>query len=97
MGRELSPNEAAGTAIAATNMFVMLGAMLLQPLIGRLLDWSAWIHHASSEVLTKIPMKHIIQYSPEDYRLAMSIVPIGIVIAAILTYFIRETHAQAPK
>lgn len=97
VGRELSPNEAAGTAIAATNMFVMLGAMLLQPLIGRLLDWSAWIHHASSEVLTKIPMKHIIQYSPEDYRLAMSIVPIGIVIAAILTYFIRETHAQAPK
>ena len=40
-------------------------------------------------------MHHITQYGPEDYRLAMSIIPIGIIVAAILTFFIRETHAQA--
>ena len=37
--RELSPGEAAGTAMAVTNMIVMLGAMLLQPLVGHLLDY----------------------------------------------------------
>lgn len=95
VGRELSPNEAAGTAIAATNMLVMLGAMFLQPLIGRLLDWSAWLQHSSQHVLSKFPMQPITQYGPEDYRLAMSVIPLGIVIAALLTLFIRETHAQA--
>ncbi len=95
VGRELSPNEAAGTAIAITNMLVMLGAMLLQPLIGRLLDWSVWLHHSTNLLLSKIPASAITEYGPEDYRLALSIIPIGIVIAAILTLFIRETHAQA--
>lgn len=96
VGRELSPNEAAGTAIAVTNMLVMLGAMFLQPLIGHLLDWSALLQHAHEKTLTNIPMFHITQYGPEDYRLAMSIIPMGIILAAILTFFIRETHAQAP-
>ena len=34
-------------------------------------------------------------YTAGDYRLALSIVPIGIFIAAILTFFLRETHAHA--
>lgn len=95
VGRELAPNEAAGTAIAATNMFVMLGAMFLQPLIGHLLDWSVWLQQSSQKALTNIPVHHVIQYGPEDYRMAMTIVPIGITLAAILTLFIRETHAEA--
>ena len=95
VGRELSPNEAAGTAIAVTNMMVMLGAMLLQPLIGHLLDWSVWLQQSHDHLLLKIPMEQITQYGPEDYRLAMSIIPIGIIVATILTFFIRETHAQA--
>lgn len=95
VGRELSPNEAAGTAIAVTNMLVMLGAMFLQPLIGRLLDWSVWLQHSHEHILINIPIQHITQYGPEDYRLAMSIIPMGIILAAILTFFIRETHAQA--
>lgn len=95
VGRELSPNEAAGTAIAVTNMMVMLGAMLLQPLIGHFLDWSVWLQQSHTHQLLHIPMAPITQYGPEDYRLAMSIIPIGIIIATILTFFIRETHAQA--
>lgn len=95
VGRELSPNEAAGTAIAATNMMVMMGAMLLQPLIGHLLDWSVWWHHSTQHELLGIPIHFITQYGPDDYRMAMSIIPVGIIIAAILTFFIRETHAQA--
>ena len=44
VGRELSPGEAAGTAMAVTNMIVMLGAMLLQPLVGHLFDYSLSAH-----------------------------------------------------
>jgi MFS family permease len=97
VGRELSPNKAAGTAIALTNMIVMIGAMLLQPLVGNLLDWSLWFHRNESifgnyknQIQSKL---HI--YSAQDYQFAMAIIPIGILVAALLTYFIRETHAEA--
>lgn len=95
VGRELSPPQAAGTAIALTNMIVMIGAMILQPLVGRLLDLSLRFHH-----IMDIPDGVAINkvhwlYTAADYRLAMSIIPVGILIAVLLTFFIRETHAQA--
>lgn len=95
VGRELSPNEAAGTAMALTNMVVMLGAMLLQPLVGRLLDFSLSTH------LTNVPLQEIAVdklqqlYTADDYQFALSIIPIGIIIAAILTFFLKETYANA--
>ena len=97
VGRELSPAKAAGTAIALTNMIVMIGAMLLQPLVGKFLDWSLWLHRSHS---TFGSYKHQVQsilhiYSAQDYQFAMAIIPIGILVAAVLTYFIRETHAEA--
>lgn len=94
VGRELSPKEAAGTAIAITNMIVMIGAMFLQPLVGRLLDWSLSAHHAltpkSADKLHQL-------YSVVDYQWALSIIPCGIILAAILICFIRETHAHAKR
>jgi MFS family permease len=97
VGRELSPNEAAGTAIAITNMIVMIGAMLLQPLVGRLLDWSLLMHQSGLDEKT-ISVDNIKQlYTVADYQFALSILPIGITIAAILICFIKETHAHAKK
>lgn len=95
VGRELSPEEAGGTAIATTNMFVMLGAMLLQPLIGRLLDWSAISHHADQAInaLTSDQLRQL--YTASDYQFAMALIPVGIFCAAILTFFLKETHAHA--
>ncbi len=96
VGRELSPNEAAGTAIAVTNMLVMIGAMFLQPLVGRLLDWSVILRtHGATQIMTIDNMKHL--YTASDYQFAVSIIPIGILIAAILTFFINETHAEAKE
>ncbi len=95
VGRELSPKEAAGTAIATTNMIVMIGAMLLQPLVGRLLDWSL-ITRQSKMPVQDLPLTNMQQlYSVEDYQFALSIVPLGILIAALLTFFLKETYAQA--
>jgi MFS family permease len=97
VGRELSPREAAGTAIALTNMIVMIGAMLLQPAIGHLLDWSVKLRHSDLivEGVHNGPIQQM--YTAGDYQLAMSIIPIGIIIAAILTFFIRETYAIAKR
>jgi len=97
VGRELSPKEAGGTAIATTNMFVMLGAMLLQPLIGRLLDWSVISRHAGQamDALTGDQLRQL--YTANDYQFAMAVIPVGIFCAAILTFFLKETHAHAGR
>jgi sugar phosphate permease len=96
VGRELSPKEAAGTAIATTNMFVMLGAMLLQPLIGSLLDHSVISRYGdtlASITLGTNGMRDL--YTVSDYQFAMLVIPVGIFLAAILTFFLKETHAHA--
>ncbi|MDF1677184.1 MAG: MFS transporter [Legionellaceae bacterium] len=96
VGRELSPKEAAGTAIAATNMFVMLGAIFLQPLVGRILDWCVLAHYKGEVALHLLSSDEIRQlYTAADYQLAMAVIPIGIFMAGILTFFLKETHAHA--
>jgi MFS family permease len=97
VGRELSPGEAGGTAMAVTNMIVMLGAMFLQPLVGHLLDLSLIAHMAdivkSGATLTNLQKL----YTVYDYRFALSVIPIGIFFAAVLTFFLKETHAHAKR
>ncbi|MDF1646414.1 MAG: MFS transporter [Legionellaceae bacterium] len=96
VGRELSPKEAGGTAIAMTNMCVMLGAIFLQPLVGRILDWCVLARYQGEiaiNLLSSDEIKHL--YTAADYQLAMAVIPIGIFIAAALTFFLKETHAHA--
>lgn len=81
---EASQMKIAGTAIALTNMIVMLGGNVLQPSVGRILDgqWAnAMVHGARV-------------YPASAYQIALSVIPIGILLAAILTFFIRETHCS---
>ena len=97
VGRELSPGEAAGTAMAVTNMIVMLGAMFLQPLVGRLLDFSL-SKHLGDAAITGTAVNNLQRlYSVDDFQFALSIIPLGILIASILTFFLKETHAHAGK
>lgn len=98
VGRELSPGEAAGTAMAVTNMIVMLGAMFLQPLVGHLLDYSLSTHLSDAAVSGTTVVTNVQKlYSLSDYKFALSIIPLGILIAAVLTFFLKETHAHADK
>ncbi len=92
VGKELSPDEAAGTAMAVTNMIVMLGAMFLQPLVGHLLDysWATSDHSAAAANIHKL-------YTIADYQFALSVIPLGILTAALLTFFLKETYAHANK
>ena len=72
------------TAIALTNTFVMIGGNLFQPIIGKLLD-SRW----SGSMVDGVRV-----YSSEAYQYALSVMPIGILIAIVILFFLRETHAK---
>ncbi len=83
IGRELSPSNLAGTALAVTNMLVMLGGVIFQPAIGGFLDFG-WDGTLVNNV-------HV--YSALDYRYSLSVIPGLLILAAILVNFIKETNA----
>ena len=84
ISREVSPEKISGTAIAFTNMLIMLGGLVFQPVIGWLLDL-----HWHGTILQGVPI-----YSIHDYQIALSILPIGLIISFILGFFLRETRAS---
>ncbi|MCX7115622.1 MAG: MFS transporter [Gammaproteobacteria bacterium] len=82
LGKENNPPHLAGTAVAVTNMFIMLGGMIFPPIIGRLLD----LQHPQNL------LNAVSTYTASDYTLALNIVPLGIVVGTVLTMFLKETH-----
>lgn len=82
--REVSSLKIAGTAIALTNMIVMVGGNVFQPVIGKILDLH-WRGHM---------FEGIRHYSASDYKLALSVLPISILLAIIVTFFIKETYCK---
>jgi MFS family permease len=85
VGRETSDPKVAGTAIAFTNMIVMLGGMVFQPLIGKLLDM-----HASGLIVN-----HVHIYTLVDYRFALTSLPISMLLSFFLAWVLKETYARA--
>jgi MFS family permease len=86
LGKENNPNYISGTAVAVTNTLIMVGGAIFQPVVGRLLDW-----HTSSAIIAGVPST----YSSADYTYALSIVPMGLIIAIGLTFFLKETYCQS--
>ncbi len=86
LGKENSPNQISGTAVAVTNSLIMLGGMIFQPVVGKLLD-----KHAVAPLMDNgVPI-----YSAGDYNYALVVVPAGLVIAIILSFFLKETHCES--
>jgi MFS family permease len=72
MAKEYSVNqELSGTIFAVTNMIISLGGMILQPLVGFLLDWSS-------------PHSYLHFYSAKDYRFGLSILIISLLIVIVI-------------
>jgi hypothetical protein len=65
-------------------MFVMVGGNLFQPVIGKFLDMG-W----TGEMVEGARV-----YSAHAYQLALSVIPICIFLAIIITFFIRETYGK---
>lgn len=85
VGREISPSRSAGTAVALTNMFVMLSGVVFQPLVGVLLTMFEGAKGAAS-------IGHI--YAPHTYQMALAVIPVGLVISVLLTFFMKETRGE---
>ena len=88
LGKENNPTQMAGTSVAVTNMFIMLGGMIFPPIVGKLLDL-----HTQSQLINGM---HV--YTASDYTFALSIVPAGIVLGTVLSMFLKETYcgSRAP-
>jgi hypothetical protein len=79
------PKTSSGVAVGFINTVTMANGAIFHPLIGKMLDYNA----NNSLGIVEI-------YSQWDYRFALSIIPISLGIAAIIVWFIRETHHNAP-
>jgi sugar phosphate permease len=82
--REVSSIKVAGTSIALTNMIVMLGGNLFQPVIGKLLDmqWHGTLVNGAR------------MYPAAAYEIALTVLPVCLVLAVIISFFIKETHCK---
>jgi MFS family permease len=78
---ELNSPKTKGSALAFNNFVTTLGAVIMQPGVGLLLDISRNLAGRST-------------YSPGDYQLALSTLPISALIAAALAWRMRETHGR---
>lgn len=81
---EIMPSYMSGTIAGFVNMIVMIGGVVLQPLIGWLLDW-AW---------DGVKENGVPVYTLMDYRLALSTIPLCMVISLIIVHLIPETHLR---
>lgn len=84
LGRELNKITVAATIIALINTGDIILSALTQPLIGKLLD-ANW--HGKL-------IAGLHNFSATEYRHALSILPIYILLSLILLFFIRESHSQ---
>lgn len=84
IAHEISPLKITATAIALTNMLVMVGGNIFQPITGIILDlfWSG----------TMVEGARI--YPATAYQWALSVLPLCLILAIIMMFFLRETRCE---
>lgn len=85
MGKESNPIQISGTAVAVTNMLIMAGGAIFQPVVGKLLDF-----HTSNP----IGVNGLPTYTSGDYTFALSVIPIGVALGIFLSLFVKETYGE---
>jgi len=82
--KEINPPDYNATAMGFVNTLNSFGGAILQPLVGMLLDmfWSGMTNRGA----------HV--YSTYEYQLALSAIPMVILISLGLCFFIKETYCQ---
>lgn len=81
---ERNPRNLIATAAAFTNTLTMSSGIIAQPLIGKILD-SVW----SGEMIDNIRI-----YSLENYKLALTTLPIALLIGFILSLLLRKNYEK---
>jgi len=85
VSNDLSRSKVSGTAIAFTNMVVMVGGGVLPPIIGKVLD-------SSMQVVDNVAV-----VSSEDYSIALAVLPLSLFIAGILSLILKESYRKPKK
>ena len=80
MAKERSGAELSGTVFAVVNMLVTLGAVIFQPLVGFLLDFSS----------IKSELSGVMIYSVPDYQRALLVLPLSLVLVMVVGFFLKE-------
>ncbi|MBA2654591.1 MAG: MFS transporter [Gammaproteobacteria bacterium] len=85
VGRETSPRNVSGAAVSFVNLLVMFGGLAFQPLVGKILDiyWKGLI---SDDLRV---------YTPEGFRLALTVIPVAIIIGMVLCFILRESFDKS--
>ena len=85
LAKENFPNRVTGTAVAVTNTLTMIGGLIFQPIVGYIIDVSHHTVHATGAVNN---------YTANNFSVALSIVPILLLLAFITMFFIKETGSH---
>jgi MFS family permease len=80
MAKENSGALISGTVFAVTNMIVSLGGVVYQPLVGILLDTFGHGKMMHGEYV----------YGVVDYQIALSILPLSLLVVVLLGYFLKD-------
>lgn len=81
---EINPRQVSGASMAFANMMSVIPGAMMQPVIGRLLDY-----HSGQQIVNNIPV-----YTASDFNFAMLSLPLALVIAIFLVFFIKETYCR---
>ena len=84
VAREVTPIKISGTTVGLLNMLVMVGGVIFPPIVGKLLDmnWdNTWVDGARV-------------YSEHAFTVALSVLPIGILLGLVMMCFVRETYCR---
>lgn len=82
--REIDANQNTGVTMGFMNMLNMIGGVVIQPLVGLVLD-SRWMGAMENGVR---------MYSTHDFQMAFTIMPVCLVLALITLPFIKETYCK---
>ena len=85
MIREINAPTVAATAIGFMNSFDALIGALSDPLTGKFLDLG-W----KGKLVDGVRI-----FSADTYKMALTTVPVYLIVAFVLLFFIRETHCKS--
>lgn len=82
---DILPAKFSATGLGVVNLFIMLAGMIFQPLIGSIVDflWQGQLSATGMRV-----------YSMLDYQHALIVIPVFMLLAALLAYFLKETYPK---
>lgn len=87
LSKENNPHEISGTTVAFANFLIMMGGFIFQPIVGDILDflWDGRIEQG------------LRIYTAQNYTMALSIIPIGLILSIGLTLFIKDTYRRSQE